>query len=236
MDRLTSFEWVRRRFPGHLSLAYDRRGYAGSLGLTARPGSQSPFSNHVSDLVDIIDSEPVLLGRAIVLIGHSYGTNVAIGAACERVDRVVGLVGYEPPMPWADWWPGAAGGSTLSVGESEGSAAAAEAFMRRIVGDQIWERLPSKTKEARRLEGDALLADLGSLRGRPSPIDHALCRCPAVIGFGSNSLTHQQEASRRTAELLPDAELVELFDSTHGAHSSNPDGFSDLIRRVLATS
>ena len=39
---------------------------------------------------------------------------------------------------------------------------AAERFMRRLVGDARWERLPPATREARRLEGPALVGELSA--------------------------------------------------------------------------
>jgi pimeloyl-ACP methyl ester carboxylesterase len=231
MDRHSSFDRVRRALPEFTTVAYDRRGYAGSLG-RAFSGA-SPFDDHVNDLVELIDTVAELSGRPLLLAGHSYGTNVVIGAACLRAERVIGVVGYEPPMPWTDWWPGTAGGSTIEAGRIGGPAAAAESFMRRIVGDQIWERLPAHTKAARCAEGEALLADLGSLRGGPSPIDYRACVVPSEIGYGSLSLPHQQDAARETAKLLPDAELNELPDTGHGCLTGNPVGYASMVRRVI---
>ncbi len=234
MDRHSSFDRVRRFLTDHTTVAFDRRGYAGSLGRAFSGGS--PFDDHVDDLVEIIDTLPELAGRRLVLAGHSYGTNVVIGAAGLRIERVIGVVGYEPPMPWTDWWPGDAGGSTLEAGRVGGPAAAAESFMRRIVGDKIWDRLPPQTKDARRAEGEALLADLGSLRGGPSPVVHQACVVPSEIGFGALSLPHQQEAARETAKLLPAAELTELPGTGHGCLTGNPEGYASMIRRVIERS
>jgi pimeloyl-ACP methyl ester carboxylesterase len=137
-------------------------------------------------------------------------------------------------MPWTGWWPDTAGGSTIEAGRVGGPHAAAESFMRRIVGDQIWDRLPAHTKESRRAEGGALLADLGSLRGGPSPVDHQACVVPSVIGYGELSLSHQQEAARETATLLPAAELTELPGTGHGCLTGNPTGYAAMVRRVIA--
>ncbi len=231
MDRATSFDRLRRRFADRVSLAYDRRGYAGSA---AAAISTDPFADHVADLVDLIEDHPALHGRGVVVIGHSFGANVAVAAAAHRPGRVVGLVGYEPPMSWTPWWPHQlAGGSTLEVAAIKGAGAAAEAFMRRIVGDAIWERLPAATCEARRREGPALIADLTSLRGKPCPFDPAAVMCPTVIGCGSDSHPHQREAARVVASSISGAALVELAATAHGAHFSNPDGFADLISQVL---
>jgi pimeloyl-ACP methyl ester carboxylesterase len=232
MDRLTSFGRVRRQLTEYVTVAYDRRGYAESVDL-APSGTQAIFDDHVDDLVSVLDTTEALAGRPVVLVGHSYGANIVFGAAIMQPDQVVGVVGYEPPMPWTNWWPSTAGGSTIAAGVNGGPEAAAESFMRRIVSDDIWDRLPTSTKDARRREGPALLADLGSLRGRSSPIDHAMLQCRSVVGFGGDSWPHQKESARITAALLRGSVLVELPGTPHGAHIMNPVGFADLVRLVL---
>jgi pimeloyl-ACP methyl ester carboxylesterase len=251
MDRGTSFDRVRRRFADFATVAYDRRGYASSVSL---PFGDDPFADHVNDLMSVLDE----LGGSdgsdgsdelggsdgptrtpLVLIGHSAGSNVVMAAAqrllAEPCDvRLLGAVVFEPPMPWAKWWPGNAGGSTIAAFEADGPEAAAESFMRRIVTDRVWERLPADTRAARRAEGMGLVADLTTLRGRPVQFDYSAIQIPVVVGKGEKSHDHQRRSSDETAALLPNAELVELKNHGHGAHSSDPEGFSGLIHRVLA--
>ena len=43
----------------------------------------------------------------------------------------------------------------------------AEAFMRRLVGNKVWERLPERTRTARRSEGRVLVGELRDLRSGP---------------------------------------------------------------------
>ena len=48
-------------------------------------------------------------------------------------------------------------------------AGAAERFMRRLIGDARWERLPQATREARRAEGPALRRRAGATCSREAP-------------------------------------------------------------------
>jgi pimeloyl-ACP methyl ester carboxylesterase len=235
MDRGSSFERLRRRFPDHVTVTYDRRGYANSVSL---PFGVDPFADHVNDLNSVVRAVADEVAAPVLLIGHSAGANVVLAAAQQLLAahaiRVVGSVVFEPPMPWAPWWPGDAGGSTIAEYESHGPEAAAESFMRRIVSDRVWERLPAETRAARRAEGMGLVADLMTLRGRPVQFDYSSIQIPVVVGKGENSREHQRRSSDETARLLPNAELIELKNHGHGAHSSDPEGFSGLIHRVLA--
>ena len=192
MDRSTSFSKVRALLSPLTTVAYDRRGYSRSVGL----GPAVSFRDHVDDLLSVID------GQRSVLVGHSYGGNVCLAAAGEFPDLVSAMVVFEAPMSWEDWWPSNAGGSTIAVGDAQGPEAAAESFMRRIVGDAIWEGLSESTKAARRNEGRALLFDLAGLRGRGRPYDPSKVVCPTVIGHGQLSLPHQIRSSVELHELL----------------------------------
>ena len=77
-------------------LRYDRRGYGRSF------PHDGPFAMdaQVADLVGLLD------GRRAVLIGHSYGGNIALATADHHPDLVAGVAVYETPMSWEPWWPG----------------------------------------------------------------------------------------------------------------------------------
>jgi pimeloyl-ACP methyl ester carboxylesterase len=224
MDRGASFGRVTRHLADLAVVRYDRRGYAHSV--------DEPVSDdldvHVDDLLDVVGDRPA------VVVGHSLGGVIALAAA-ERRPQVVTAVGaYEAPMPWADWWPRHSAGRVATDAASEGPEAAAERFMRRMVGDRIWERLPSGTKAARRSEGEALLADLRSVRTDPPPYDAATLSVPVVSARGTKGRPHHLEAAERLAAEAPDAELRVIPGADHGAHLTHPRDFADLVRAVVA--
>ena len=226
MDRSSSFAKVRSGLSDHTTLAYDRRGYARSVGM----GPAESFRDHVNDLVSVID------GRRSVLVGHSYGGNACLGVAAEYPELVSALVVFEAPMSWEEWWPTSAGSSTIAVGEAQGPESAAEAFMRRIVGDSLWERLSEQTKADRRAEGRALLFDLAGLRGQGSPYVPEMVRCPTVIGHGEHSLPHQIRSAVELRNRLVNARtsLRCLLGAGHGAHSSDAGGFGALVDEAMS--
>lgn len=229
MDRHTSFVRVRKLLSVHTTIAYDRRGYARSLHAT--PPATS-LQDHVDDLRHIIGSTPS------TLVGHSYGGVVALCLADQNPELVKSVVVYEAPMPWTDWWPSTAGGSTLAAGSEGGPEAAAESFMRRIVGDRVWVMLGEETQAARRAEGNALLLDLSGLRGGDCPYDPARITCPAVIGCGADSHPHQQRSAAEVASMLraggnTRVALETLPGATHGAHASSAAAFASLVEQAL---
>ena len=85
-------------------------------------------------------------------------------------------------------------------------------------------------------EGQALLADLGSLGGRTQPWEPSSIVAPTVVGCGTLSSAHQQRAGRESAAAIVNAplQLVVLEGAGHGAHVSHPDAFADLVAKVVA--
>jgi pimeloyl-ACP methyl ester carboxylesterase len=233
LDRSTSFARVVRRLRDLPTVVYDRRGYHRS-GL-ALP-LNTTLGGHIDDLLEVIG------GRPAVVVGHSYGGDVALGAALrqEGGSSVVGVAAYEPPTPWlASAGPPVAGsdGRRPSVGGDSDSAAdddqAAERFFRRMVGDAAWERLPEDTRAARRAEGPALAAELRDIRMTEAPFDVSALSVPVVFARGENSTPRHRESVAWLAAHTPGAELVEIPGAGHGAHLTHPDAFAAMARHTF---
>jgi pimeloyl-ACP methyl ester carboxylesterase len=221
MDRSTSLGRIARRLDDSAVVTYDRRGYAGSL----ERGPSLSFDDQVDDLLEVVD------GRPVVALGHSFGGTVVLGAAARRPDLVVGAVVYEIPMPWLDWWPATTAGRAAAE-DARRPEEVAESFMRRLIGEPVWHRLPAATKLARRQEGPALVSEMRSLRTAPwKPEDIPV---PVIVGYGTEGLPHQRRGSVRLAGALPDSELVEVEGATHGAHITHPNEMVGLLRRMAA--
>lgn len=227
MDRAASFSKVVRRLAadGLEVITFDRAGYA------SRVDEPVPARRVQADAGDLVDR---LGGRPTVVAGHSYGGHVALASSLRRPDLVRGVVLYETPLAWAPWWPpDTSGGRAVEVVRGGGTPAdAAETFMRSIVGDRVWDRLPPATKEARRAEGLALLADMHDIRDA-APYDPGAVTTPVVIGCGSESKGQHRLGTGEWQRLLPHAEVVVVEGAGHGAHLSHPDAFADLVRRLL---
>jgi pimeloyl-ACP methyl ester carboxylesterase len=226
MDRSGSFLRAMRLLDGMSVLAYDRRGYARSRHL----GAVRTMDAHIDDLLSLLD------GRPATVVGHSYGGTVALAASVRRPDLVVSVGAFEPPMPWLPTWPeDSAGGEALQAalaGEDDGKAV--DVFLRRMLGEEVWETLPERARADRRSEGPALVGDMFSLRADPPPLDPAAVTVPVLIGCGSESRPHHRENCRWLVDLIPGAESFEIAGSGHGGHASHPEEFADFVRRAVA--
>jgi pimeloyl-ACP methyl ester carboxylesterase len=209
-------------------LRYDRRGYARSL----PAGPPTSFDQQVDDLADLLD------GRPAVLAGHSFGGVVCLALAERRPDLVRSVLAFEAPKMWAPWWPGGTpGGRAIGIaGDQEDGRAeeAAEWFLRRMIGDEMWDRLPASMRAERRAEGATLVAELRSVRPpQPAPFDPTAITVPVVAAFGTETKPHHMRATEELARTVPHGELRVIEGATHGAHLTHPAEFADLVRRAL---
>ena len=140
------------------------------------------------------------------------------------------VLAYEAPLIWQPWWPGA--GSSMP---DESPENAAEWFLRRMIGDDMWERLPRSVRADRRAEGRALLADLQSVRPpAPSPYTPERITVPVLAAYGSAGRPHHRQAAEELARRAPHASLVVVPGANHGVHLSMPEAFGGLVRRAVA--
>lgn len=225
MDRAASFARVTARLPDFRVVAYDRRGYGRSLVPGDAPAS---VDDHVEDLIEVITATG---DRPVVAVGHSLGGNLVLAAAHRRPALIASAVVYEAPLSWTPEWPEGTAGGLAAAADSPDEAA--EAFMRRMLGDERWVRLPAATREARRAEGGALVAELRSLRER-APYDPTAIAIPVVVARGRDSAAHHRFSTEWLSARLPAVEMVVLDGAGHGGHASHPEEFERLIRRAVA--
>jgi pimeloyl-ACP methyl ester carboxylesterase len=207
-------------------IRYDRRGYAKS----SEVGSPYVLDEQIADLALVLDRH--VPARSIDLaFGHSFGGNVVLGLAARRPELITRAVVYETPLSWFDWWPSSgAGGAAAQAATPED---AAEAFMRRLVGDERWERLPAGTRAGRRAEGVAMVGELNDLRRAP-PWNADDVRCPVLAVGGEHGRAHHQRGMQLLADMLPSGTFARLDGAGHGAHNTHPTELAMLLREWLS--
>ena len=200
----------------HRTIRFDRRGYGAHCD---HPG---PFTvaDNANDVIQM------MAGRRSVLIGHSYGGNVALAVAAKMPDLVIGVTTYETPLSWFDWWPHDTAGGTALIADPQD---AAETFLVRMIGRERWNQVPEKTKAQRRREGRALRGELLDLRSHV-PWHAEQIVVPVLCGVGSLAMPHHVDGASRLAEMLGNARLVTIVGAGHGAPVSHPrDFYTQLI-------
>lgn len=223
LDRSAGLLKLSRRLDDRfLVTRYDRRGYGRSTPCRGPYGIDA----QIDDIVSVIEHVPDA-GRPRVIVGHSYGGNVALGLADRRPDLVDGVVTYESPMSWEPWWPSdTAGGGAVAWRDDPGEAA--ERFMRRLIGDDRWNRLPPSTRAARRAEGVAMVGELIDLRaGAPWSADRI--SVPVIAVRGEHGAAHHRESVAVLARRLRDVEVVSIAGAKHFGPNTHPDAVAAVV-------
>src|SRR5690606_3051446 len=112
-------------------------------------------------------------------------------------------------------------------------ADSAETFMRSMIGNQLWERLPDDFRAERRAEGVTLRADLTLSAAPETRLDLSAVTVPVVAGFGSESPTRFRSSAKAVAAGVPNGEVHEVAGSSHGVHLSHPADFAGFVDAVL---
>lgn len=223
LDRGNSFRRTMRRLEDVRVVTYDRRGYQDSR----VPDPPVGIEGHVEDLLGILRE----LGGRPVVVGHSLGAVVAMGAALAEPDRVSALGAFEPPIRWIPVeGRQSRQGSFIS---SDDPDRAVEAFFRGRVGDATWDRLEPAAKADRLADGPALMAELASLNG-PALFDVTKLEVPIVFGNGGATEQFHKENVAWLASHVPGAKRIEVPDSGHGVHLTHPDAFASFVRSAMA--
>jgi pimeloyl-ACP methyl ester carboxylesterase len=220
MDRSAGLLRLSRRLtPERHVVRYDRRGYGKSL----RVGPPHRVADNVDDLAAVIERSS---GRPVSLFGHSLGGNVALALASERPDLVAAVATYESPMSWCDWWPDSSASAAALAAGSPGDAA--EAFMRAIVGEARWARVPTRTRDVRRAEGHAMVDELADLRARP-PWSADRIGVPVLAMHGERARPSHRRAMEELAAAVADGRVVEIV----GAGHTGPNTHADAVTRAF---
>lgn len=235
LDRSAGLLKLSRRLVDRYRVTrFDRRGYGRSY------PSEGPFGigEQVDDLIGVMRSVE-MRRRPNVIVGHSFGGNVALAAAERNPDVVDAVVTYETPLSWLEWWPNdSAGGDALSWQADPEEAA--ERFMRRLISDARWERLPESTRRSRRREGTAMVGELVDLRRRPA-WDPLAIAVPVLAMHGENGQGHHRRGAETIARDVDGAEFAVLAGARHPGPNTHPDAFAAVVdefirRRCRSTS
>ncbi len=208
-DHRTNWEFVKPFFEKQFTVyALARRG-RGRGGTDATKGhTVEDESRDVSALIESIE-EPVFL------LGHSYGAQVALGAAANILDRVRKLVLYEPP------WPSTIRSDTL-------------ARLEELARVGNWNELPATFFQE---TFSIPMQELEELRALSRYIFSAArfhgLHVPVLLQVGTES-PRDKFVTDTLAKVLPDARVEALSGQAHEGMTMAPEQYAASVFRFLA--
>ena len=183
---------------------------------------------HAADAAALLAAEP---GPAVV-IGSSFGAVVALELLRSRPDLVAGGVLIEPPMAATDTAPAAADFllGLDRVAAERGGEAAAERFLRTVLGDPAFERMPKPFRRRATAKWPAIRADSAALIAyRPRYAELAGLVSPVLLLGGERSASYFRATLDALLAALPRARLEVVPAAGHMLHAEAPRRFGELV-------
>jgi pimeloyl-ACP methyl ester carboxylesterase len=178
-----------------------------------------------------------LLAPGMIVCGSSFGAVVALELACLRPRDVAGLVLIEPPLGAGE---AAMPGSQEMLAAFDrrvadhGGEAAAELFLRAVLGDDIVERMPPAMRARSLGKWRQIRADAAALlahRARRDALAALDLPCLLVGGERSPSPAHAGFAPTLAwlAKVLPRTRRVTIAGAGHMLHAERHRAFGELL-------
>lgn len=216
---------------GMTTFSMDRRGF-GASGDSARYSIDRDFE----DVAAVVDLVAARTGRSVVLWGHSYGANCAMGGAALS-DNVSHLVIYEPSLG-IPYPPGSIEGveEALALGDREAAIVAVLVDILEMSKDEIdtmrsnplW---PVRLAAAHTVPRECHVEE--NWVYEPGRFD--AITAPTLALAGSESVKVVAEATHRAAEAIPRASVHVLDGHAHFAHKTDPEIVADVVRDFIAS-
>jgi pimeloyl-ACP methyl ester carboxylesterase len=197
-------------------IAYDRRASAASV------------EEHAEDAATILaDGEPAILA------GSSFGSVIALEIMRTRPALVRAAVLIEPPMAASD---DLAAASTAFLEEfdrlvaEQGGPGAGEFFLRSVLGDAAFERMPKAFQVRAANKWAEIRADSGALIAyKPRYRELAHVMTPTLLLGGDRSADYFRPTLDALVQALPHARLELVPNAGHMLHAEAPRRYAESL-------
>jgi pimeloyl-ACP methyl ester carboxylesterase len=195
-------------------VAYDRRRDAVTV------------ADHAADAASLLDTPAVIAGS-------SFGAVVALELVRARPDLVTSAVLIEPPMAADDSTspaPVAFLGEFDRIAASDGGPAAAEFFLRTVLGDAVFESMPRAFADRAKSKWADIRADSAALIAyQPRYAELARVTTPVTLVGGERSPEYVGKTLAALEAALPNTTVVVVPGAGHMLHAEAPKRFAEVL-------
>lgn len=216
-------------------VAYDRRGTGRSPAAATTP---STIEQHADDLAALIADEAAAEGGRATVVGSSFGAAVALEACRRSPARIAAAVLIEPPLAPSDDLPAVPAGFLPALDQlaaEVGPEAAAERFLRTVLGDAAFERLPRAFQARSKAQWPQIRADSYALEAyRVRYRELGTVTTPIRLLGGDRSAAYFRPTLAALAAALPRARLEIIAGGGHMLHAEAPRAFHAQVLAAVA--
>ena len=171
------------------------------------------------------------LTEPALVVGSSFGAVVALEVIRRRPQ--LGAVLIEPPMGATDDAPAAPAAFLAEYDRRaarQGGPAAAELFLRTVLGDPAFERMPKAYRDRAMAKHAEIRADSAALIAyKPRYGELARVQTPVLLLGGERSAAYFRPTLEALARALPRARLEILPAAGHMLHAEASRKFAELL-------
>jgi pimeloyl-ACP methyl ester carboxylesterase len=173
------------------------------------------------------------LDSPALVVGSSFGAVVTLELVRTRPELCAGGILIEPPMAPTDDPPA---DPVAFLGEfdrrvaEQGGPAAGEFFLRTVLGDAAFERMPKAFREKSAAKWAQIRADSQALiEYRPRYAELASVTTPVLLLGGDRSAPYFRPTLEALARSLPRAKLEIVSGAGHMLHAEASRRFTELL-------
>lgn len=213
------------------TILYDRRGFARS----ERPEPYvTNVQQHTDDAAALIDA---LAAAPAIVIGRSYGGEIAVDLAMRYPDRVRALAlleggGFSLSKAFMRWDEQLAKQAFAAAEEDVNTVA--ETVFRSVLGDAGWEGMPEPVKQIFTANSPAIVAEFSGGPLEVSAAELGTIVQPTLLVAGKDSPPTFEDVTKLMAKAMPRAS-VEWVEGGHLINPAHPAVLA-FIDEVLARS
>ena len=205
---------LRERFT---MIAYDRRAEA------------TRVEEHAADAAE------VLADQRAMIVGSSFGAVVSLELMRTRPELCAGAVLIEPPMAASDDALAAPAEFLAEFDRraaEQGGEAAGEFFLRAVLGDDTFDRIPKAFQDRSKAKWREIRADSAALLTyKPRYAELANVRVPVQLVGGDRSAAYFRPTLQALAAALPDTRTEIIKNAGHMLHVEARTSFEDMLIR-----
>lgn len=177
-------------------------------------------------------------GEPTMIVGSSFGAVIALEVLRRHPGLVAGAVLIEPPMASSDDTL-AAPATFLDefdrIVATRGGPAAGEFFLRTVLTDALYDRIPAAFQERSKAKWAEIRADSEALIAyRPRYAELRAIRTPVQLVGGEKSAAYFRPTLDALFAHLPDARLEIIRGAGHMLHAEAHKSFHEVLMRFAA--